>query len=335
MIHKVSTLLLALALSSVLALPGKNEAEGGDTAMKIMDKLNLVVDTQQNQKERYLKDIRERVDYMRAIHHVVKDRLEEKLSKERAGDSKPLRKDRISMGKKQITFFGLEELRDAEPQIMRTLDLVIARQELERVQYLNDIRERVQHLGAVHRYAEEHPEDPINRMSYGAPCRRRRSATWSPEQLNERAEDEVIPVRSGAVQNGHGETTAMRIMDKLNEVVNNQQVEYEKYLRDIHGTVDYMGAKHGLARVEAAPLDAPTNRAPLVESASEILRTLDEVIQRQQFLEDQYLSDIRMKMDHMGDLHNVVQEERLERGYPDPNCYGCRAEEPSYGMPEC
>ena len=97
-------------------------------------------------------------------------------------------------------------------------DLVIARQELERVQYLNDIRERVEHLGAVHRYAEEYPEDPINRMGYGAPCRRRRSATWSAEQLNERAEDELIPVRSGAVLNEHGETTAMRIMDKLSEL---------------------------------------------------------------------------------------------------------------------
>ena len=59
-------------------------------------------------------------------------------------------------------------------------------------------------------------------------------------------------------------------------MVNNQQVEYEKYLRDIRGTVDYMGAKHGLAQVEAAPLDAPTDRAPLVESASEILRTIGE-----------------------------------------------------------
>lgn len=330
MIHTVSTLLVALALSSVLALPGKNEAEGGDTAMKIMDKLNLVVDNQQNQKERYLKDIRERVDYMSAIHHVVRDRLEEKLSKERAGDSKPLRKDREETGD-----LLEEELRDADPQIMRTLDLVIARQELERVQYLNDIRERVEHLGAVHRYAEEYPEDPINRMGYGAPCRRRRSATWSAKQLNERAEDELIPVRSGAVLNEHGETTAMRIMDKLNEVVNNQQVEYEKYLRDIRGTVDYMGAKHGLAQVEAAPLDAPTDRAPLVESASEILRTIDEVIQRQQLLEDQYLRDIRMKIDHMGDLHNVIQEERLERGFPDSNCYGCRAALPAYGMPEC
>ena len=75
-----------------------------------------MVDNQQNQKERYLKDIRERVDYMSAIHHVVRDRLEEKLSKERAGDSKPLRKDREETGD-----LLEEELRDAEPQIMRTL----------------------------------------------------------------------------------------------------------------------------------------------------------------------------------------------------------------------
>ena len=64
-------------------------------------------------------------------------------------------------------------------------------------------------------------------------------------------------------------------------------------------------------------------------------RISDEVIQRQQLLEDQYLRDIRMKIDHMGDLHNVIQEERLERGFPDSNCYGCRAALPAYGMPEC
>ena len=75
-----------------------------------------MVDNQQNQKERYLKDIRERVDHMSAIHHVVQERLEEKLAKERAEDSKPLPKNREETGDLLD-----EELRDAEPEIMRTL----------------------------------------------------------------------------------------------------------------------------------------------------------------------------------------------------------------------
>ena len=58
--------------------------------------------------------------------------------------------------------------------------------------------------------------------------------------------------------------------------MSNQQEEYDMYLRDIHDTVDYMGAKHGLARGEAVPLDAPANRTPFVESETEILRTLGE-----------------------------------------------------------
>ena len=58
--------------------------------------------------------------------------------------------------------------------------------------------------------------------------------------------------------------------------MNNQQEEYDEYLRDIHGTVDYMGAKHGLDRSDAMPLDAPANRTPFVESKTEILRTLGE-----------------------------------------------------------
>ena len=98
-------------------------------------------------------------------------------------------------------------------------DLVIARQELQREEYLEDIRDRVDHLGAVHRYAEEHPEDPIVRRNYGEPppVRRRRSAPWSTEQLNERAEDKLDSTRLGAVQNEHG-GTAMKIMDKLSEL---------------------------------------------------------------------------------------------------------------------
>ena len=84
-------------------------------------------------------------------------------------------------------------------------DLVIARQELQREEYLEDIRDRVEYLGAAHRYAEEHPEDPIVQMGYGAPMRRlRRSAPWSTEQLNERAEDEFDSTRLGAVQKEHG-----------------------------------------------------------------------------------------------------------------------------------
>ena len=76
----------------------------------------------------------------------------------------------------------------------------------------------MEHLGAAHRYAEEHPEDPLVRESYGAPQRRRRrSAPWSSEQLNERAEDELDSTRLGAVQNEHG-GTAMKIMDKLSEL---------------------------------------------------------------------------------------------------------------------
>ena len=97
-------------------------------------------------------------------------------------------------------------------------DLVIARQELQREEYLEDIRDRVDHLGAVHRYAEEHPEDPIVRTDYGGPSRRRRrSAPWSTEQLNERAQDKLDSTRLGAVQNEHG-GTAMKIMDKLSEL---------------------------------------------------------------------------------------------------------------------
>ena len=50
-----------------------------------------MVDNQQNQKEMYLKGIRERVDHMSAIHHVVKERLEEKLAMEERAeeDSRP------------------------------------------------------------------------------------------------------------------------------------------------------------------------------------------------------------------------------------------------------
>ena len=61
--------------------------------------------------------------------------------------------------------------------------------------------------------------------------------------------------------------------------MNNQQAEYDRYLRDIRDKVEYIGAKHGLDRVEAATLEAPSNRAaPLVDSASEILRTLGRVL---------------------------------------------------------
>ena len=77
---------------------------------------DLVVDNQQNQKERYLKDIRERVDHMSAIHQVVQERLVEKLAKERAEDLKPMPKNREETGDLLD-----EELRDAEPEIMRTL----------------------------------------------------------------------------------------------------------------------------------------------------------------------------------------------------------------------
>ena len=53
-------------------------------------------------------------------------------------------------------------------------DLVLARQELQREEYLNDIHARIEHLSAAHRYAEENPLDPIVRDEYGAPCRRKR-----------------------------------------------------------------------------------------------------------------------------------------------------------------
>ena len=49
----------------------------------------------------------------------------------------------------------------------------------------------------------------------------------------------------------------------------------------------------------------------------------DQVIHRQRLLEDQYLRDIQEKIDYMGDIHHAV-EERLEKGYPDKNCYGCQ-----------
>ena len=53
-------------------------------------------------------------------------------------------------------------------------DLVLARQELQQEEYLDDIQERIEYLGAAHRYAEENPLDPIVRDEYGAPCRRKR-----------------------------------------------------------------------------------------------------------------------------------------------------------------
>ena len=77
---------------------------------------DLLVDNQQKEKEMYLKGIRERVDHMSAIHQVVQERLVEKLAKERAEDLKPMPKNREETGDLLD-----EELRDAEPEIMRTL----------------------------------------------------------------------------------------------------------------------------------------------------------------------------------------------------------------------
>ena len=53
-------------------------------------------------------------------------------------------------------------------------DLVLARQELQQEEYLDDIHERIEYLSAAHRYAEENPLDPIVRDEYGPPCRKKR-----------------------------------------------------------------------------------------------------------------------------------------------------------------